>query len=1040
MPRLTLTNVILVFSLFCFGQLDTKDAQIVLNPEGHRGKIKSLFFSKDGKKLYSVSDDKTICVWDVSTGNLINTIRGFRQVGTLGMLNSGTISTNGNFMAVGGMLGDGTSNTGEIRFIRPENGEVIYVSKGLQSPVTAISVAENNSYVAAGSNSGQLSFLNLENTKQKFTLKAHSAGIYAICFSPDNSQLITAGYDNRVVAWDLAHMLAKQESKYKILNTHSDKVRGLCYAPNGKTYYSVGYDNKIVEYSNQHEVLRVIDSLDGPLNTGYGDLHCVDISDDSKTLIVGAFQPNGINAISYDLTTGKRLIEFKGNNNTVMALDAYGNQLVATAGGSERDIFIWNPKTGKIKNHLVGKGKRLYKVGFRDDNTLAIGMDFAQSPTINNMGNFTHTFDLSSFTLKDYDADEDFSGEITALEGASIGAQSFQELKVSNGVNVSTIELDPGTQGNMFCYSLSPSKEVFVGSNYALTAYDLNGNYLREYRGHVSDVHSLAFSSDGRFMFSVSADQTVLIWDLNEKGKLKRTFEEFMVHLENLYGKERIDKAIAQKGIEAFKQTYNNTEKPEVFPIASLFISSEDDWIIWTRKNYYAASKKGARFVGFHYNQGVDSSALYYSFQQFDVVLNRPDKVLSLLGIADNETIELYEQLYQRRLQKLGLSVEQLTGDLQPPKIIVNTDNSTVYKSYFGFNCMMIDQENGIASTHASINGVPVFGKEGLKSSLMSPEGEAVSATVITNLLHTRLEPGLNIVDLWCKNNMGIRSNIETRLVFFDTAEFKPDLYVLGIGVSDYAQSDYDLKYAAKDVNDFVAAYQPEGTYENIIVEKILDSEATLENITAALDRLKKAKVHDHVVIYFAGHGVLTDDLEYYMASHDMNFEDPAENGLAYTLFEEKIVDLNSRNRVVFIDACHSGEVEKENTSLVNSNVKVKETRGVAVITTDAIQENLSDLVNNTFNDLRGNAGATIIASSGGSEFAYEGGKWQNGVFTYVVLSGLNNNAADLNGDGQINISELQEYVSAEVNRLTRGLQTPNARNENLLRDYIFWE
>jgi len=47
--------------------------------------------------------------------------------------------------------------------------------------------------------------------------------------------------------------------------------------------------------------------------------------------------------------------------------------------------------------------------------------------------------------------------------------------------------------------------------------------------------------------------------------------------------------------------------------------------------------------------------------------------------------------------------------------------------------------------------------------------------------------------------------------------------------------------------------------------------------------------------------------------------------------------------------------------------------------------------------------------------------------------------AADLNRDGQIMVSELKEYVSSEVERLTSGAQKPTSRRENLEWDWRIW-
>ncbi|MBW3546126.1 MAG: hypothetical protein KY428_11110 [Bacteroidetes bacterium] len=88
------------------------------------------------------------------------------------------------------------------------------------------------------------------------------------------------------------------------------------------------------------------------------------------------------------------------------------------------------------------------------------------------------------------------------------------------------------------------------------------------------------------------------------------------------------------------------------------------------------------------------------------------------------------------------------------------------------------------------------------------------------------------------------------------------------------------------------------------------------------------------------------------------------------------------------------------------------------------------------FADMRRNSGATVISSAGGAEYAFEGKKWRNGLFTYVLLNGLESDKADLNNDGMIMLSELQKYLVSEVPRMSGGLQTPTSRVENLHNDF----
>ena len=91
------------------------------------------------------------------------------------------------------------------------------------------------------------------------------------------------------------------------------------------------------------------------------------------------------------------------------------------------------------------------------------------------------------------------------------------------------------------------------------------------------------------------------------------------------------------------------------------------------------------------------------------------------------------------------------------------------------------------------------------------------------------------------------------------------------------------------------------------------------------------------------------------------------------------------------------------------------------------------------FNNLNDGSGAHTITASAGDSYAYESSKWNNGVFTYAILSGLRDGKADLNNDKSITISELKQFVSSEVFAQTKGMQQPTFREENVDYDWVVW-
>jgi uncharacterized caspase-like protein len=196
-------------------------------------------------------------------------------------------------------------------------------------------------------------------------------------------------------------------------------------------------------------------------------------------------------------------------------------------------------------------------------------------------------------------------------------------------------------------------------------------------------------------------------------------------------------------------------------------------------------------------------------------------------------------------------------------------------------------------------------------------------------------------------------------------------------------------------------------------------------------------------MIFIAGHGVLDENLDYFFASYDMDFNNPNQRGIAYEDLEGLLDGIKPLKKVLLIDACHSGEIDKEEVELLATNeVQVGEIQFRAVgnsVKPKLGMQNTSELTKALFTDLRKGTGATVISSAGGGEYAMESGEWKNGLFTYCMLKGIETKAADQNGDGEIWLKELQEYVQTQVSELSGGKQQPTSRIENSVLDYRVW-
>jgi hypothetical protein len=292
-------------------------------------------------------------------------------------------------------------------------------------------------------------------------------------------------------------------------------------------------------------------------------------------------------------------------------------------------------------------------------------------------------------------------------------------------------------------------------------------------------------------------------------------------------------------------------------------------------------------------------------------------------------------------------------------------------------------------------------------------------------------------------NSKGAESSRESFTVLNEQAEQKPDLYVLVIGVSEYAEPGHNLKFAVKDANDFMNTLKTGNTrFANVKTKSLFNKDATPSSVRELKSFFSETKPDDEVIVYFSGHGLLDEKLDYFLALHDVKFENPANGGLPYDVLESLIDSIPARNRLVFIDACHSGEVDKEDlvadlkpgsqvvANAISGNIGVKPKAGL---------KNSQDYMNMLFSDVQRGSGASVISAAGGMEFALESKDWNNGVFTYSIINGLKNNAADYNKNGQVNLSELKQYIGKKVVELTNGKQNPTMRKENAGTDFVIF-
>ena len=135
---------------------DIEIGEVIRQYDGHTQIVRSVKFSHDESKLLTISDDGTLKIWDVHTGNIIDTIP-FTPI---------AISHDGSKMMTGG-------DTSIARVYDFATGQEIQQFSGHNIPISSGAFSPDDTYILTGSQDNTAKLWDLETGQELGTYYTH---------------------------------------------------------------------------------------------------------------------------------------------------------------------------------------------------------------------------------------------------------------------------------------------------------------------------------------------------------------------------------------------------------------------------------------------------------------------------------------------------------------------------------------------------------------------------------------------------------------------------------------------------------------------------------------------------------------------------------------------------------------------------------------------------------------------------------------------------------------------------------------------------
>ena len=333
--QITLNGVRLGHGLIngCYRAAVLLEARVSWNTlccQKHTDHVSSVSFSLDGSRLATGSQDYTIRIWNLTTGDCLLTLSGFKRWYN-SYVESISFSPDGLRLVTVSMYGD-------VETFDARTGECLTTLSGLDNMVNSVCYSPDGMRLAVGYLHDTI-ILNSKTGECQKILSGHSDSVISVGYSPDGSRLATGSRDKTIKIWNATG------DCLNTLSGHDDCINSLSYSPDGSRL-ATGSDDETIRIWNltTGDCLQILSGFGAPVEF-------VSYSPDGSRLVTRNF----FGTIEIlDEQTGDCLNDLPGFDDLTFSVSYSPDGLRLAVGSLSNTIYILDANTGDCEKIIPG--------------------------------------------------------------------------------------------------------------------------------------------------------------------------------------------------------------------------------------------------------------------------------------------------------------------------------------------------------------------------------------------------------------------------------------------------------------------------------------------------------------------------------------------------------------------------------------------------------------------------------------------------------------------------------------------------------------